>query len=89
MPRIKSAKKALRQNLRRRKRNLAYKIKTKEATKKFKKLVAENKPEEARVFLPQVYKALDKMAKSGYIKSGRASRIKSRLTKKLNPKTGA
>lgn len=83
MPVTRSAKKALRQNIRRRARNLERKRKIKEVIKKFKKLVQENKIEEARAFLPQVYKTLDKVAKTGYIKKNKAARLKSRLARKL------
>ncbi len=83
MPITKSAKKALRQNIRRRCRNLERKQKIKEITKSFKKLIAEGKIEEARAILPQVYKVLDKVAKTGYIKKNKANRLKSRLTRKL------
>lgn len=83
MPKIKSAKKALRQNIRRRARNLERKKKLQQTLKKFKKLVAEKKLDEARSYLPQVYKVLDKMAKVNFIKRGKADRLKSRLTKKL------
>lgn len=83
MPNTKSAKKALRQNIRRRKFNLERQRKIKEVTKKFKKFVLEGKIEEARMLLPQVYKTLDKTAKTRYIKKGKANRLKSRLAKKL------
>ena len=83
MPQTKSAKKALRQSYTRRRRNLGRKRKIKDVTKKFKKLVAEGKLKEARTEFPLVQKTLDKVAKVGYIKRGRADRIKSRLAKKL------
>jgi small subunit ribosomal protein S20 len=82
MPNIKSAKKALRQTVRRRARNLKRQKTIKETVSVFKKLVASGKTEEARALLPKVYKALDKVAKTGYIKRGKADRLKSRLTKK-------
>jgi len=84
MPITKSAKKALRQSQRRRKRNLAYKKKIKEVTKKIKNLLSQKKIEEAKSLLPQLYKVLDKAAKVGVIKKGTASRKKSRLTKLIN-----
>lgn len=84
MPKIKSAKKALRQNIRRRARNKIRKKKIKEEIKGFNKLLLENKQDEAKKSLPKLMKTVDKVAKTGYIKKGRASRIKSRLSKKLN-----
>jgi len=83
MPIIKSAKKALRQNIRRRKTNVKRKTELKSVIKQFKKLVIEGKKEEAQKYLSQVYKKLDKSAKINLIKKNKASRIKSRLSKKL------
>lgn len=80
-PITKSAKKALRQSLRRRKRNLIYKEKIKKLIKEMKKLILEKKIEEAKNFLPQIYKSLDKAAKVGVIKKNTASRKKSRIAK--------
>lgn len=84
MPILKSAKKALRQNKRRKTLNLQYKKKMKEPIKEFKKLLAEKKVDEAKKLLPQIYKALDKSAKHGTIKKNTASRRKSRLTVMVN-----
>ena len=83
MPRTKSAKKALRQNIRRRERNLRTGTDLKEVIRKFKKFVEKKNLGEARSFLPQVYKKLDKLAKVGFIKKNKASRLKSRLSRKL------
>lgn len=77
----KSAKKALRQSLRRKIRNLQKKEKIKNLIKQVKKLVLEKKIEEAKKLLPQVYEILDKAAKTGLIKKNTASRKKSRITK--------
>ena len=63
MPITTSAKKALRQNIRRRTRNLVYKNKIKKLIKEVRTLVLEKKIEEAKKLLPQVYKTLDKAAK--------------------------
>jgi len=86
MPITKSAKKALRQNIKRRTRNLVYKKKMKALIKKVRDLVLEKKNEEAKKLLPQVYKILDKTAKVGIIKKNTASRKKSRLTKLVEKK---
>lgn len=80
MPIKKSAKKALRQSLKRRVRNLAYKRKIKKLTKDIKKLVSEKKIKEAKSLLSQIYKILDKATKVGVIKKNNASRKKSRIT---------
>jgi small subunit ribosomal protein S20 len=80
----KSAKKALRQNIKRRARNLVYKTKIKKTIKEVRSLVAEKKIEEAKKLLSQVYKILDKSAKVGVIKKNAASRKKSRLANLVN-----
>lgn len=86
MPITKSAKKALRQNIKRKARNLVYKKKIKDLIKKVRGLVSEKKNEEAKKLLPQVYKILDKAAKVGVIKKNTASRKKARITKLINKK---
>jgi len=84
MPIIQSAKKALRQNIRRRKQNEERKIALKKAIKEFRKLVAAKKKDEAKAALKKVYAIADKTAKTKFIKKNKAARIKSRATKFLN-----
>lgn len=84
MPIIKSAKKALRQNKRRAKRNIQKKKKLKGLIKEVKNLISQNKVKEAKKLLPEIYKNLDKAAKTGVIKKNTASRKKSRVTKLVN-----
>jgi len=84
MPITKSAKKALRQNVKRKERNVKRKTKIKELIKEMRALIAAKKFDEAKKLLPQVYKALDKTGKVGTIKKNTASRKKSRITKLLN-----
>ncbi|MFA5878489.1 MAG: 30S ribosomal protein S20 [Candidatus Staskawiczbacteria bacterium] len=79
-----SAKKALRQNAKRRESNLVYKDKMKAIVKEVRALVAKNKIEEAKKLLPQIYKILDKTAKVSVIKKNAASRKKSRIAKLIN-----
>jgi small subunit ribosomal protein S20 len=83
MPITKSAKKALRQSLKRRVRNLQKKEKIKNLIKQVKDLVSQQKIEEAKKLLPQVYKILDKATKTGLIKKNTASRKKSRIAKAI------
>lgn len=83
MPRTSSAKKALRQSDRRRILNTNRKINVKNEVKEFKKLIEAKKFDEARAAFPKVMKTVDKVAKSGFIKKGKADRIKSRLAKKI------
>ncbi len=81
MPITQSAKKALRQSLRRKKRNVAKKEKMKGAVKEVKKLVASGDKEKALELISKAYKAIDKAAKTGVIKKNTANRKKSRLMK--------
>lgn len=83
MPITKSAKKAHRQSLRRRKFNVARKSKVVDAVKAFKKAVAAGDAKGAAALVPQVQKALDKAVKGGTLNKNTASRKKSRLTKML------
>jgi len=77
----KSAKKAWRQSLKKRKRNLIYKEKIKSLVKEVKNLISQKKIEEAKKLLPQIYKILDKAAKVGVIKKNTAARKKSRIAR--------
>jgi len=86
MPNTTSAEKALRQNIRRRKRNIKRKNTLRETLKNYKKLIETGTTEEAQKKLPTVYKTLDKLAKVNLIKKSKASRLKSRLTKRLAKK---
>lgn len=79
MPITSSAKKALRVSKRKRVFNLASKANIDEPLKKLKKLVVAKNKKEAQALLPSLYKALDKAAKTGYIKKNTASRKKSRV----------
>jgi len=83
MPNTTSAKKALRQNLRRRILNLKRKEDYKDAVKSLRKLVATKKMDEAKAALAKAYQALDKAAKTKVIEKNKASRLKSRLTRLL------
>lgn len=77
----KSAKKAIRQNARRREHNLVYLKAMKKLVKEAHTLTTQKKIDEAKAILPKVYQILDKAAKVGIIKKNAASRKKSRLTK--------
>ncbi|PIZ49222.1 30S ribosomal protein S20 [Candidatus Woesebacteria bacterium CG_4_10_14_0_2_um_filter_39_14] len=84
MPTTKSAQKALRQNKRRRARNLKQSRSLKDEIKALKKLMAKKDKKGANEVLPKVYKSLDKAAKTNLIKKNNAARLKSRLTKTVN-----
>ena len=75
-----SAKKAYRQNLKRRAKNQKDKKALAKVLKNYKNLVAAKNLEAAKNELPKVYAVLDKTAKAGIIKKNKASRLKSRLT---------
>ena len=83
MPITSSAKKALRQNKTRHARNVIKKEAYKKVLIKYRKAVAAKTMDEAAKFLPLVFKALDKAAKSKVIEKNKASRLKSRLSKLL------
>ena len=83
MPITKSAKKALRQSVKKNKTNIKRKEVLKSVLKNIKKLIQENKKDEAKSLLPTAYKAIDKATKRGVIKKNTASRKKSRLAKSL------
>ena len=87
MPITKSAKKALKQNKKRRIRNISKKNKLKTLLKQARVLIAEKKIDQAKELLPEIYKTLDKTAKTKTIKKNTASRKKSRITKLINSKT--
>jgi len=88
MPIIKSAKKALRQNIKRRAKNKAIKRNLKSTVKEIRALVASEKTGDAQKKLPTVYKVIDKAAKTGIIKRNSAARKKSSIAKLLT-KTSA
>ncbi len=84
MPISKSAKKTLKQSIKRKKHNLEKKKKIKGSIKEIKKLIDKKDKDSAIKLLPELYKVVDKAAKTGLIKKGNASRRKSRITKMIN-----
>ena len=86
MPITKTAIKALRQSGRRHARNLVKSNAYKKIIKDIKRLMAAGKQSDAQKLLSGLYAAVDKAAKTNVIKKNKASRIKSRMTKKLNVK---
>lgn len=77
MPITKSAKKALRQNKKRKAENIVRKKKNKSLAKS---LIAKKDA----ALIPEFYKSIDKSVKTGLIKKRTASRKKSKLAKGLN-----
>ncbi len=83
MPITKGAKKALRASTKKRLFNLKRKSEMKDTIKSFKKLVLEQKKDEASKLVPMTYKAIDKAAKRGVIKKNTASRKKAGIIRLL------
>jgi len=84
MPILKSAKKRLVQDEKKKYRNFLRKKEMKNILKEVRVLVASKNKEEALKLLPKAYKLIDKSAKTNVIKDNTASRKKSRLTKLVN-----
>ena len=80
----KAAQKSLRQNIKRKVKNLKKRNELKDLIKELKVLISDKKADEAKKLLPKVYKLLDKAAKTGLIKKNNASRKKSRISKLIN-----
>lgn len=89
MPITSSAKKALRQSVTRRKRNVVRKDAYKKAVTDYRKLIAAKKFDEAAKAFSAVFKALDKAAKAKVIEKNKASRLKSRLAQLTSRSTKA
>jgi len=84
MPITASAKKALRQSIRRQARNLKRSITYKSTIKDLKKVVLSGQTKEIQNQLAKTYQAVDKAAKTGVIKKNKASRLKSSAAKLLS-----
>ncbi len=81
MPHHKSAKKRMRQNLKRRLHNRYYAKSTRTAIKKLRKT---HDKEEALAMYPQVASMIDKLVKRHIIHKNKAARLKSRLMQHIN-----
>jgi small subunit ribosomal protein S20 len=84
MPNKRSAEKALRQSAKKAARNAVVKAKLRDLARHFRKSVEANDAGQAKTFLDQLVKAIDKAAKRGIMKKNTASRKKSRMTKRYN-----
>lgn len=73
-----SAKKALRASKKKRVFNLRRKNSIENELKAFRKYITGKNKVEATKLIPSIYQALDKAAKTGYIKPNEAARKKSR-----------
>lgn len=79
-----SAKKRVRQNLKRRGKNRWRKDRIKQAVRAFNEAVEAGDAKKAAELLKACYKTLDKIASKGTIHKNAASRKKARLTVRLN-----
>jgi small subunit ribosomal protein S20 len=86
MPVSKAAKKALRQNVVRTKKNTIAKAEIDTLKKNLKKAIELGNQSKAKEIWLKLHKKLDKAAKINLIKSNTVDRIKSRLSKKIEQK---
>ena len=84
MPHSLSAKKRVRQNIKRRARNRARKDQIKESVKVFTAAVTSGKLDQAETALRSASQKLDRIATKGTIHKNTAARKRSRLAKRLN-----
>ncbi len=84
MPITKSAKKALRQNLRRRALNTWRKRRIKELKKEIQRALQSKDLQRAMSLLPDFYKAVDKAVKKHTIKENKGNRLKSQVARLIS-----
>ena len=84
MPNIKSAKKNVLINEKRRKANSSFKSSMKSAIKQVEKLVKSNEKENINIKLNEANKKIDKAVKRGLIHKNKAARNKAKLNKMIN-----
>ena len=81
MPLIKSAKKKLRQDKKKSKKNLSYELSYKKVINEVKKHKKTNKAFKSNEFLKKAYSTIDKAAKNKVIHKNKAARLKARVAK--------
>lgn len=84
MPNIKASVKSIKQDAKRRERNILAKTSIKKAQKKVLEAIANNNVTEAKTLLALADKAIDKAAAKNTIHRNAAARKKSKLAKKVN-----
>ncbi len=84
MPNLQNAKKALRQSIVRAGRNKQMREGIDYMRRSFRKLLAENKLDEAKKLVSELAQALDKAVGKNLIKKNAAARVKSRAMAHLN-----
>lgn len=84
MANIQSAKKRIRQTVKRTERNRVYRSSTRTHIKKTRQLIAEGNLDEAEVMARKAYKMLDKSARKHVVHPSNAARRKGRLMAALD-----
>lgn len=84
MPNKPSAEKRVRSSRRKQKYNQVHRSRARTADKKARRLIEEERLEEAREAVHKAQAALDKAAQKGVIHENKAARRKSRLMQQLN-----
>ena len=84
MPNIKASVKSIKQDAKRRARNILAKTNIKKAQKKVLEAISNNDVAEAKSLLALADKAIDKAAANNTIHRNAAARKKSKLAKKVN-----
>ncbi len=83
MPVIKSAKKRMKQNVKRRARNFPVRSEMKTVMKKALQLIKDGKADEIVKYMPRVYSVIDMAVKKNIIHKNNAARKKSRIAREL------
>ena len=83
MPLIRSAKKRLRQDQKKRTRNQALRSRARNQVKKIRRVITEGNLEEAQQLQPGIMRLLDKTAAKGVWHKNKVARLKSRLSRQL------
>ena len=84
MPNQANARKSLRQNIKRERKNQLVKAELHSLRVKLRKLIDEKKAKESAALVKDICKKLDKAQARGIMKKNTVARTKSRLTLKVN-----
>lgn len=84
MANLQSAKKRIRQNIKRRERNRRYRSAARTYIRRSRELIAEGRLEEAEEAVRMAASTLDKAARKGVIHPNNAARRKSRIMSQLH-----
>ncbi|GAA0442977.1 30S ribosomal protein S20 [Lentibacillus halophilus] len=84
MPNIKSAKKRVGVNQKKRAENIDFKTEMRTHIKRLEKMIAANDAEEAKAALPVTFKKIDKAVQKGGVHKNNGNREKSRLAEEVN-----